>query len=101
GARGMAAIERFLLNLMHLLERVGGRPASMAPTWLSTVIARLGEPRCLLEGIPALVALCDRSAEHVAREARRCYGKTPTELVNEARMAHAASRLGDSDDSIL
>lgn len=101
GGRGMATIERFLLNFMYLLERARERPTWTVPEWLGAAVARLGEPRHLHDGTQALVALCDRSAEHVAREVRRCYGKTPTDLVNEARMAHAARRLGDSQDAII
>ncbi len=101
GARGMAAIERFLLNLMHLLERARARPSSEVPAWLHDAVGRLGEPEHLLAGTQALVAMCARSPEHVAREVRRCYGRTPTDLVNEARMAYAARRLSESRDAIL
>jgi AraC family cel operon transcriptional repressor len=101
GARGLAAIERFLLNLMHLLSRRRERPAWAVPEWLEGAVERLQDPRQFHEGTSALVALCGRSAEHVAREVRRCYGKTPTDLVNEARMSYAARRLNEGDTPII
>jgi AraC family cel operon transcriptional repressor len=99
GERGRAALERFLLNLMHLLARQ--RPSDAAPAWLREAVTRLDDPRRLQGGTHALVELCARSAEHVAREARRCYGRTPTDLVNDARIAWAARRLAASDDAII
>jgi AraC family cel operon transcriptional repressor len=99
GARTRAALERFLLNLAHLLAH--RRRATPAPAWLSDAVSRLREPEQLQRGTHALVALCARSPEHVAREARRCYGKTPTDLVNDARIAWAARRLIASEQPII
>jgi AraC family transcriptional regulator, dual regulator of chb operon len=99
GGRSLAAIERFLLNLAHLVG--APRAAAAAPDWLVSAIDRLAEPRHFTEGPRALMTLAGRSAEHVAREARRCYARTPTDLVNSARMAWAARRLAESDDDIF
>jgi AraC family cel operon transcriptional repressor len=103
GARGAMSVERFLLNLFYLLTLV--RPAvattSQAPAWLREACRGIGDPRMFPEGTAALVKLSGRSAEHVAREVRRWLGKTPTDVVNDARLAHAASRLTETDDAIL
>ncbi|MBA3707821.1 MAG: helix-turn-helix transcriptional regulator [Planctomycetes bacterium] len=102
GGRSLASIERFLLNLVHLYGAPQqGEARDAAPEWLSDAVARLADPAHFFAGPTALVALCDRSAEHVAREVRRCFGKTPTDLANIARMAFAARRLVESSDSIL
>ncbi|MBA2481081.1 MAG: helix-turn-helix transcriptional regulator [Planctomycetes bacterium] len=99
GARSLAAIERFLLNLAHLIGAAG--TVSSTPEWLASAIARLEESQRFAEGPHALVALAGRSPEHVAREVRRCYGRTPTDVVNAARMAFAARRLAETDDDIF
>lgn len=102
GRRTLAALERFLLNLLRLLERLAPHRDHPAPDWLAHALARLAaEPRLLVDGPHALVALCGRSPEHVAREARRRTGRTPTDLVNDARIAWAARRLVESDDDPL
>jgi len=103
GARSASSVERFLLNLLYVLTVA--RPASAttteAPGWLREACRGIGDPRVFPEGTAALVRLSGRSAEHVAREVRRWLGKTPTDVVNDARLAHAASRLTETDDAIL
>jgi AraC family cel operon transcriptional repressor len=99
GERGRAALDRFLLNVMRVIAR--SQRASPAPVWLRDAVGRLREPELLRRGTHALVSLCRRSPEHIAREARRCFGKTPTDLVNDARIAWAARRLAASEDPIL
>jgi AraC family cel operon transcriptional repressor len=103
GARGASSVERFLLNLLYLLTiaRPPAIAANQAPAWLRDACRGIGDPRVFPEGTAALVRLSGRSAEHVAREVRRWLGKTPTDVVNDARLAHAASRLTETDDAIL
>jgi AraC family transcriptional regulator, dual regulator of chb operon len=103
GARGASSVERFLLNLLYLLtvSRPAGTTASQAPAWLREACSGIGDPSVFRDGTAALVRLSGRSAEHVAREVRRWMGKTPTDVVNDARLAHAASRLTETDDAIL
>lgn len=103
GARGAESVERFLLNLLYLLSvaRPAATTAAEVPAWLREACRGIGDPRVFPEGTAALVRLSGRSAEHVAREVRRWLGKTPTDVVNDARLTHAASRLTETDDAIL
>ncbi|HYE04303.1 MAG TPA: AraC family transcriptional regulator [Planctomycetota bacterium] len=103
GARTRAALDRFLLNLLWLVRAHLTAPtASAPPAWLARALAALADdPRRLQAGANALVAATGKSAEHVAREARRHYGRTPTDLVNDARIAWAARRLTESDARII
>jgi AraC family cel operon transcriptional repressor len=102
GARNASSVDRFLLNLLYLLTvaRPAGA-AEQAPAWLRDACRAIGDPQLFPEGTSALVKLTGRSPEHVAREVRRWLGKTPTDVVNDARLAHAASRLTETDDAIL
>lgn len=94
-------LHRLLLDLDQLLEAAPHADAGAMPAWLAEAVAALREPRCFVQGPRALVRLCRRSPEHVARSVRRHLGTTPTALVNEARLAWAAQRLAASDEAIL
>jgi AraC family transcriptional regulator, dual regulator of chb operon len=100
--RPRVAIERFLLNLFS--QRVLNAQSSKAttlPDWLVEACRQIREEKHFAEGTPAFARLSHRTPEHVAREVRRHLGKTPTDIVNEARMAHASSRLSTSNDKII
>jgi AraC family cel operon transcriptional repressor len=102
GDRSRAAVDRMLLNIMHLLKRLNaGDGNETIPDWLGEAVKALADPARFRAGPGALVAQTKRSHEHVARAVRRHYGTTPTSLVNRARMAWAAQRLAESDDSPL
>jgi AraC family cel operon transcriptional repressor len=102
GARSRRAIERFLLNILYVLDRLLGREFPPGtPEWLVDACRAVQEPRHFRRGPAALTKLAGHSAEHVAREARRWLQKTPTDLINEARLAHAASLLSGTDRPIV
>jgi AraC family transcriptional regulator, dual regulator of chb operon len=94
--------EAFILSLLALLGRFtkqqeqGGPPA-----WLAEARRRMQEPRYFAGGTRAFARLAGCSPEHLAREVKRRYQLTPTDIVNEARLTHAASRLASSNLSIL
>ena len=101
GARHGRALERFWFNHRFLLrEPAPAGPTPLVPPWLRHALAGLA-PAGLERGVPALVDACDKSAEHVARECRRCFGKTPTELVNALRLDHAARLLLETEASVV
>jgi AraC family transcriptional regulator, dual regulator of chb operon len=95
-------IERFLMNLMQ--SRAVSRPSGetdIVPDWLREACRLIAEPANFEHGTRMFAKLAHRSPEHVAREARRYLGKSPTDVVNEARMAYAATRLAGSSDKIM
>ncbi|NUN93740.1 MAG: AraC family transcriptional regulator [Verrucomicrobiae bacterium] len=101
GRRDPAALDRFLLNLRHLLASCEAQAnVVMLPEWLSRARREILKNRNFAGGARTFAKLAGRSAEHVARETRRLLGKTPTEIVNDARMTHAAARLAQSSDKI-
>lgn len=97
GARDLAAAERFLLNVLWLIRKHLGPPVSPIPAWLSEAIATLSQPACLRDGTAHLVRVSGRSPAHLAREVRRWYDRTPTDVVNDARIAWAARQLAARD----
>jgi AraC family cel operon transcriptional repressor len=102
GPQNGRTIERFLLNLLYLLEPAPrGKTGSPLPDWLQYACREIREPRHFLGGTNAFARLAGRCPEHVARELRRRTGQTPTDLVNDARLRHAASELLTTDKTVL
>ena len=102
GAHTRFNIERFLLNLWHRCQggRVMGAPDASLPDWLSEACLRVQEPEVFGEGVGAFVRVCGRGHEHVARVCRQTLGKTPLQIVNEARLARAANDLRTTSRSV-
>jgi AraC family cel operon transcriptional repressor len=101
GARGPATAERALLNLMYLIRTHASGAANQAPAWLVELLRTLEQPAVLRGGTRALVQRSRRSPEHLAREVRRWYGRTPTDLINDARIAWAARLLAEGETTPL
>lgn len=100
--------ERFLLNLLFILQspphHAGAPRASQPdmPDWLATALALWrGEVKYFGAGTPALAQLAGRSPEHISRTLRECTGRTPTDYLNETRMAYAAHQLAVTNRKIL
>lgn len=101
GQHDHLAIDRFLLNLLHVLGSAGAsQMESNMPHWLAYTCREIAQPRHLRRGAAAFVELAGRSPEHVSRAARRFTGKTPTELLNDARLTYAAGRLAQTREAI-
>jgi AraC family cel operon transcriptional repressor len=71
------------------------------PEWLAAACREIRAPTAFRRGPAAFVELCDRTHEHVAREARRWLGKTPTEIVNDARLDHVVLSLRETEQPLL
>ena len=108
GAWDAFSTERFLLNLLFIIQagpRQGGAPRAVQPDmpdWLANALALWrSEVRYFGGGTPALAQLAGRSPEHLSRTMRECTGRTPTEYLNETRMAYAAHQLAVTNRKIL
>jgi AraC family cel operon transcriptional repressor len=94
------ALDAFLLRLLEGLE-TQAPPAQALPDWLEAALLAVRRPAHFRLGAAELARLCGRSHEHVARVMRALTGQSPSELITELRMAHAARRLALSDEEIL
>jgi AraC family cel operon transcriptional repressor len=99
--RSRLMLERFFLNLWVALRETGPAPHPRAPVWLAEAVRRVEREGLFREGPPALTRLSARSQEHVVRECQRWLRKTPTALINEMRMRHAATRLSATQSEII
>ncbi len=86
-------IERSVMEIWALFldHKQGAR--LQCPEWLSQACLRAEEPSVFREGVPGLVRAAGRSHEHLARETRRWLGKTPSQIITEARLKRAAHWL--------
>jgi len=102
GLRDRLQAESFLLNVLALLKADRFNAGlKAAPAWLREACTAIGTNRNFAGGMPALARLAGRSPEHIAREFRRHLNRTPTDIINDARMSHAADRLATSDEDIV
>ena len=99
--RSALMLERFFLNLAVALQPPETLSLSRAPQWLTAAVNRVEQERFFREGPAALTRLSGRSQEHVVREAKRWMKKTPTVLINEMRMRHAAASLSTTQREII
>lgn len=101
--RSRAQLDLFLLEILFLGRHSAGtetqRPST--PDWLDAACREIGKTEHLASGVEAFYRLAGRSPDHVARACRAHLGISPTEIVNASRLEHAASRLSNTDDTIL
>ncbi len=102
GARADAlAVEAALLPVLALLDQAGRESKGKSvPAWLLELRQRVQEPRVFQGGVAALVELAGYSGEHLARSAQKHLGKTPTQLLNDARLGFAAQQLVGTERKI-
>jgi AraC-like DNA-binding protein/mannose-6-phosphate isomerase-like protein (cupin superfamily) len=87
-----------LAELVHDEETQGGEP--QRPPWLTQACAAMRDEENLRGGLPRFVELASVSQAYLSRTVRACYGKTPTEMVTELRVEHAAALLATTSLSI-
>lgn len=91
-----------LLQTVLLSQTVrDAQTSARIPQWLSCALELLRQPQQLREGIPALIRACGRSQEHVTRQMRQYYGKTPSQIVNTLRIDYAQRLLASTRMSVL
>lgn len=95
------ALCRFLGAVLPLLGPGPAASEPAGPPWLSRALDRLREPEHLRAGVPRLLELSGVSATHLARVVRDIHGLTPTELVNERRLARAAELLTTTPAEVI
>lgn len=102
GARDRLAVEAFVGSMLSMLEEPAeARNPPEAPHWLSLALEQVRLYPNFAGGPAAFARLAGKSPEHLARECRRCLGRKPNDLVNEARMEYAARELQMDQKTIV
>ncbi len=100
-----AAEGLFRITLVRLLSScfpvASEHGPANAPLWLRWLALEMMKKENFTEGVSAMQRLSGRSSEHLARSCRRFLGKSPTELVNELRLAYAAHAIITDDEPII
>jgi len=92
--------ESFLLPLVAtLLDQTQPLPDG-APDWLVAACAAARDPRVFRDGAAGFAKVAGRAHPHVSRTVRRYLDLSPSDYINQQRMAFAARRLAGSSDSI-
>lgn len=80
---------------------VGAKTSSAGPKWLEQLRTDMRKADRFVEGLPAVYRLSPVSPEHLCRTIKQIYGCTPTEWVNDLRLAYAAELLRSGDKKIV
>jgi AraC-like DNA-binding protein len=92
----------FLSAMVPVLFPGYGKAAAGAdtPTWLQAAVTAMREESNLRTGLPRLRELTHVSGPYLSVVVRRYFGRTPSALVTEFRILHAATLLQATDDSV-
>ena len=102
GARDGLSAEALLTGVLALLAGLESRrDTGRLPDWLTGSLARIQGPRHFARGTPEFARLAGCTPEHLARVLRKHLGRTPTDVVNEARLTYAAHQLCTTERPIL
>lgn len=101
--RSRAQLDFFLLEILFMTRHstVSESQRRVVPDWLDAACLGIKKTEHLPQGLESFYRLAGRSPDHVARACRTHLGISPTEIVNAARLEHAAARLSGTDDTIL
>jgi AraC-like DNA-binding protein len=74
--------------------------ATATPAWLTSSLREMSSESALRAGLPRLLQLAHVSPRQLARVTARYMGRTPTELIEDLRLRHAARLLLSSSTPI-
>ena len=108
-ARELAASVHSLLHLDRTVLGIWNRALQRTtythstadlPEWLNNALLQVQEPEVFSLGVSGFVTASGRCHEHVCRACRRHLGKTPSQIVNEARLRIVAHELRMTSQSV-
>lgn len=101
GERGRALdLVRLWTAVLPPLEAAMGTTADARPPWLVSARSGMVREDALREGLPCLLRRARVSHGHLARSMMAHYGQTPVQFLTERRVAHAATLLATTVESI-
>lgn len=101
-SRPRVVLDGFLMELARLrAAAAAGATPTPVPDWLQRARREIARPEHFAGGTPAFARLAGRTPSHVARATVRWLGRTPTALVNDARLDHCARQLAETNRPIV
>jgi len=101
GKRNRLVVEQFLLEVLCMLASQNSLNQPGMPLWISQLCDEIRRHPPMEGGPREIARMAGRSHQHLAREFRRYLGRTPSEILNEERMAQAAHMLSMTDKKII
>ena len=89
----------FVCELYRIMDSKTHR--DQKPPWLYLALELIKKPENFREGARVFSKLCHFSHEHISRSMKKYIGKTPSCIINEARMHYAIRMLRLTDISIV
>lgn len=71
------------------------------PIWLDWVYKEMQKKENFVGGISIMQKIACKSPEHLCREFKKYYNKTPTDFINDTRLNYAKNLLTFSDEKII
>lgn len=90
--RPAVALDGFLMDLPQLIRPIEPA-AALLPDWLERAVREIARPEHFRGGTPVFARLAGRTPSHLARATRRWLDRTPSDMVNAARMEFSAHEL--------
>jgi len=100
GPRDLLALEWFLLVFLKEAASVSFASSRVLPFWLENALQQLRTAEHFSKDVKHFYRLCYRAPEHTARTCKKLLGKSPSALLNEARLRGAASKLSMTGDAV-
>ncbi len=95
----------FRITLLHIIVScfpiLPDKRKSETPDWLRWLILEMMKKENFTAGLPAMKRLAGRSEEHISRSCRKYFRKSPTELINDFRLEHAARAIASTNEKIV
>ena len=95
----------FRITLLHIIVTcfpiLPDKVKSEIPVWLRWLTLEMMKKEYFTEGLPAMARLVGKSEEHISRSCRKYLRKSPTELINDFRLEHAARSIASTNDKIV
>jgi len=96
-----ARINLFSIMIKYFPLRPLAKGSGPIPQWLRWLSLEILKAENFTKGLSALYWLSGKSPEHLSRACKKYLHKTPSKLVNDIRLEHAAKLLVTTDKSIL
>jgi AraC family cel operon transcriptional repressor len=95
----------FRITLLHIIVTcfpiIPEKKKTEMPLWLQWLALEMMKPENFVEGLDAMMRLAGKSEEYVSRSCRKYLNKSPTELINELRLEHAARTIAFTSEKIV
>jgi len=100
--KSLLAIERFLLGLIdEVLLHVKTGEKLLEKEWIIKAYDKLQDPEYFHNGVRDISEFINRTPEHLCRMLKKHFGKTTTQIIQEAKISYACEQLAFSRKDIV